>query len=204
MKHRIGIDLGGTNIAAGIVAPDGTVTHKYSAKTDTASESSVIGGMAAAVRGLMNECSLTTDDIEMLGVACPGIVNGERGIVEFSANLPLVNTNITAMLSELTHIAPDRIRTANDADAAALGEYRAGAGRGTREFLMMTIGTGIGAGYINDGQILTGHNHAGGELGHIVIVFDGEPCGCGRRGCAERYCSATALVRMTKAAIAEC
>ncbi len=107
------------------------------------------------------------------------------------------------MLAESTGIDVSRIRLANDADAAALGEYSAGAGRGAHDFLMITIGTGIGGSYISDGKILTGKNHAGGELGHSVIVYGGELCGCGRRGCAEKYCSATALVRITETAIKE-
>lgn len=202
--YKIGIDLGGTNIAAGIVSPSGEIIKKYSAKTDTTSEETVISGMAEAALTLLGEGGIAAGEIETLGVACPGIVDGERGVVEFSANLPFLDTNVSGMLANMTGIDHARIRTANDADAAALGEYYAGAGRGVRDFLMITIGTGIGGGYISDGCILTGSNHAGGEFGHTVIVFDGEPCGCGRRGCAEKYCSATALVRMTKEAIAEC
>lgn len=202
--YRIGIDLGGTNIAAGIVAPSGEIIKKYSAKTDASSEQTVISGMAQAVSSLLREGGVPVGDVDTLGVACPGIVDGKRGIVEFSANLPFLGTNVAKLLSDQTGIETARIRTANDADAAALGEFYAGAGRGVRGFLMITIGTGIGGGYISDGRILTGSNHAGGEFGHTVIVYGGEPCGCGRRGCAEKYCSATALVRMTRDAIEEC
>lgn len=201
---KLGIDLGGTNTAAGIISESGEVLYKYKEKTDTCSEAAVIGSLAAAVRSLLKEAGEDAEEIGTLGVACPGTVDGERGIVEYSANLPLLETNVAQMLSEAVGVDVSRIKTANDADAAALGEYRAGAGVGTRDFLMITIGTGIGGGYISDGKILTGKNRAGGEFGHTVIVFGGEACGCGRRGCAERYCSAKALERMTKAKIAEC
>ena len=202
--YNIGIDLGGTNIAAGIVAPSGEIIKKCSAKTDKTSEETVISGMADIVKMLLSESGISRDEIGTLGVACPGIVDGERGVVERSANLPLLGTNVAEMLAGKTGIDISRIRTANDADAAALGEYHAGSGRGVHDFLMVTIGTGIGGGYISGGRILTGRNHAGGEFGHTVIVCGGEPCGCGRRGCAEKYCSATALVRLTRETLDEC
>ncbi len=202
--YNIGVDLGGTNIAAGIVSPDGRIFEKLSIKTDVSSERAVIGGMAEVVIELMRRSGLGGGDIGTLGVACPGIVDGDRGVVEYSANLPLLGTDIVGGLSALTGIEKERVRIANDADAAALGEYRFGAGVDCTDFLMITIGTGIGGGYISDGKILTGKNHAGGEFGHTVIVFGGEQCGCGRRGCAERYCSASALVRQTSAAIEDC
>ena len=202
--YNIGIDLGGTNIAAGLVSVEGEIIKKYSAKTDASSEGGVISGMAGAVLALLHESGISADEVGTLGVACPGIVDSGRGIVECSANLPLLDTHVAELLAEGTGIDVARIKTANDADAAALGEFYAGAGRGVREFLMITIGTGIGGGYISDGKILTGSTHAGGEFGHTVIVFDGEPCGCGRRGCAEKYCSATALVRLTREALCEC
>lgn len=201
--NRIGIDLGGTNVAAGIVNDAGEVLYRYSAKTDTKSERSVVGSLSMAVGSLLQMSGISADDISV-GVACPGTVNSVRGIVEYSANLPLCGTDVAGMLSSETGVDVSRIYMANDADAAALGEYRAGAGRGAHDFLMITIGTGVGGGYISDGKILTGRNHSAGELGHTVIVYGGEPCGCGRRGCAEKYCSATALVRLTKAAVAEC
>ncbi len=203
-EYNIGIDLGGTNIAAGVVSRDGEISERYTAKTDVSSEGSVMSGLAEAARTLLAKTGLGTEQIGTLGIACPGIVDGESGVVEYSANLPLLGADVVGEVSRLTGIERGRIRIANDADAAALGEYRFGAGRGCGDFLMITIGTGIGGGYISDGKILTGKNHAGGELGHTVIVFGGEECGCGRRGCAERYCSASALVRQTKAAIEDC
>ncbi len=203
MKRKIGIDLGGSNVAAALVGDGGEILYRYAAKTDRGSAASVIRGLADAVVGIERACSLSNDDIGSIGVACPGSVDRDRGVVDFSANLPFSGDDVAGGLSSLTGVDRGRIKLSNDADAAALGEYHFGAGRGVREFLMITIGTGIGSGYINDGKILTGFNHAGGELGHTVIVYDGEPCACGRRGCAEQYCSAPALARQTRAAVAE-
>lgn len=203
-EYNIGIDLGGTNIAAGIVTRDGKIVSKYTAKTDVSSEEAVISGLADAVRALKEESGLPDGAIGTLGVACPGIVDSTRGIVERSANLPLLGTHVAEALAARTGFDVSRVKTANDADAAALGEFHVGSGRGVRDFLMITIGTGIGGGFISGGKILTGRNHAGGEFGHTVIVFGGEPCGCGRRGCAEKYCSAKALVRLTGEALADC
>lgn len=204
MRYRIGIDLGGTNVAAGLVTPSCEIALKRSAKTDSSSGDAVIGGMAELVAGLLSDGGVSPSGIDALGVACPGTVDSARGVVERSANLPLRDTHMAELLAVGTGIDASRVRIANDADAAAFGEYKAGSGRGTRDFLLVTVGTGIGGGYISDGRILTGRNHAGGEFGHTVIVFDGEPCGCGRRGCAEKYCSAKALVRLTGEALADC
>ena len=202
-RNRIGIDLGGTNIAAGLVSEDGKIEYKYKTQTDISSAAAVIEGLADAAAGVMRECGIDAGDIGSIGIACPGAVDTDRGIVEYSANLPLLDTDVRGLLSRAVGVETDRIRVANDADAAALGEYRVGIGRGMGDLLLVTLGTGVGAGYINNGRMLTGHNHSAGEFGHTVIVYGGEPCACGRRGCAERYCSASALKRQTGAKIEE-
>ena len=201
---RIGIDLGGSNIAAGLLKDDGGLAYKCKVKTDTSSESAVLRGLADVVFDVTNACGIEARDIDSIGVACPGAVDSERGVVEYSANLPLCGADIRTALSSAVNVDADKVRIANDADAAALGEYRAGVGKGTENFMLVTLGTGVGAGCICGGRMLSGRGHSAGELGHTVIVYGGEQCACGRRGCAERYCSASALKHQTKDKIEAC
>jgi glucokinase len=151
---------------------------------------------------LIERNNLSLADIEYAGVTAPGTVNPELGIVEYAPNLPFVNYPLEAKFKELLPVA--RVLVANDANAAALGEALAGAARGTRSSVMITLGTGVGGGVILDGRIFTGGlNHSGAELGHTVIVTGGRLCGCGRRGCLETYASATGLVKLTRERIAQ-
>ena len=128
----------------------------------------------------------------------PGTVNGE-GVIEFANNLGFNNVPARDMLKERLGDLP--VFIANDANCAALGEAYAGCGNGSKNFVAVTLGTGVGSGIIVDGKIVTGVNFAGGECGHMVIMVDGEACTCGRRGCWEAYASATALIRQTKEAM---
>ncbi|MCD7944598.1 MAG: ROK family protein [Clostridia bacterium] len=202
---KIGVDLGGTNTAAGIVDGSGAkLSAKVSVPTKRGDENEIVESIVSAVEGLLLTARAEVGDVMSIGLASPGIVNREEGIVEFASNLPLRDFPLAAAVSERLSIDRERVHMVNDAAAAAIGEYFAGAGRGTRDFIVMTLGTGIGGGIIVDGHLLTGHNHAGGEIGHTVIVEGGEPCGCGRRGCAEAYCSVTGLIRMTKESIDKC
>ncbi len=204
---RIGIDLGGTNIAAGLVNDELTgenvIVSKLSVPTgaDRPSEE-IAADMAELCRRLVAQAGLSVDDIESIGVAAPGIADGESGIVEYSCNLPFVKFDLAGALK--AELGAKRVKIANDANAAALGEAKFGAARGTRNSVMITLGTGVGGGIIINGEIYAGFNAAGGELGHIVISVDGAQCGCGRKGCWEAYSSATALVRMTEEKIEEC
>ena len=142
--------------------------------------------------------------IESIGIATPGIANLDNGCVEYSCNLPFRRYPIVKKLASMLDIDEKKIKIANDANAAAYGEAVAGAARGSSDSIMVTLGTGVGGGIILGGKILTGFNHAAGEIGHIVIETNGAQCGCGRKGCWEAYSSATALVRMTKEKIEEC
>ena len=195
--YSIGIDLGGTNIAAGIVDENYNLIKKASIPTGADRDATaIIDDMAKLVNTLISDASLTPDDIIAAGIASPGSVNPERGTVEYANNLPFKAFPICSMLAERTGIK--KVCIDNDANAAALGEAVAGAAKGAKDSVMITLGTGVGGGIIIDGKIYSGFNYAGAELGHIVIVYDGVPCSCGRKGCWEAYSSATALVRMTK------
>lgn len=195
--YYLGIDLGGTNIAVGIVDENYNIVLKGSVPTLAHREiSCVIDDMAALCKKLIADAGLTVDDIAHAGIASPGTVNSKDGIIEYSNNLKMKQCPIVKMLSERTGIK--NIFVANDADAAAYGEAVAGAAKGVANSVMITLGTGVGGGIVIDGKIYSGFNHAGGELGHTVIEKDGRPCSCGRKGCWEAYSSATGLVRMTR------
>lgn len=195
--YTIGIDLGGTNIAVGVVDENYKIVKKGSVPTgaDRAPEL-IVDDMAKLVLDLIAECGLKLDDVASAGIASPGTVNCARGTVEYANNLPFRAFPICSMLKEKTGLR--NVFIDNDANAAALGEAVAGAAKGTKDSVFITLGTGVGGGIIIDGKIYSGFNYAGAELGHIVIVYDGEQCSCGRKGCWEAYSSATALIRMTK------
>ena len=189
---RIGIDLGGTNIAAGVVDDGCNIVGRGSVPTAlprTAGE--IADAIADAARLALDAAGVTMDDIASVGVGTPGAVNAQ-GVVENDANLGFQNTPLRALVEERLG-KPTRVY--NDANCAALGEQIAGAGRGARNFIAVTLGTGIGGGIIIDGKLLTGVNGAAGEIGHMVIDHQGIPCKCGRIGCFEQYASATALIR---------
>lgn len=196
--YYIGVDLGGTNLAAAVVTGDGKILSRTSVSTPHGADR-IADVMAATVRQAAAEAGLSLHAAASVGIGSPGIANPETGAVEYSNNLHFSNTPIAPMLSERLEGMP--VYLENDAKAAALGEYAAGAGRGCRSMVVITLGTGVGCGVIQDGRLLVGHNYAGAELGHFVMVMDGEPCTCGRRGCFEAYCSATALIRQTRRAM---
>ncbi|MBQ4612400.1 MAG: ROK family protein [Clostridia bacterium] len=197
--YRIGIDLGGTNIVAGVVDKEYKLVATANCKTNMPRPADeIIADMARVSREAVKNAGLTMDDIDGVGVGCPGSCNLDKGVIERAENLGFVNEPLQEKLEKLLG---KTVRIENDANAAAYGEVLAGAAKGTRHAVCITLGTGVGGGAIVDGTIVSGHNFAGGELGHTVIVADGEPCSCGRRGCWEAYSSATALIRQTKAAM---
>ena len=201
--YRIGIDLGGTNIAAAIVSEDFKIIKKMSVPTLRERDASfIMDDMAQLCRDLCASAGYTLDDIEAIGIASPGVANHTDGVVEYSCNLGFRKFPICKELSKRLGI--ENIHVENDANAAAWGEAVAGAAKGTRNSVMITLGTGVGGGVIIDGKVFSGFNYAGAELGHVVIEKDGRPCGCGRRGCWEAYSSATALINMTKEKLEEC
>ncbi len=195
--YYIGVDLGGTNIAVGIVNESFEIIKKGSVPTKPERGADpIIEDMAELAKKLIAECGLTIDDIAYAGIATPGIANSEKGIVEYCNNIPFVEYPLAAKLSALIDNKPVYIE--NDANAAAKAEAIAGVGKGSQYSVMITLGTGLGGGIVIDGKVYSGFNFAGAELGHIVIEKDGRPCTCGRKGCWEAYSSATGLVNITK------
>ena len=196
---RIGIDLGGTNIVAAVVNDEYEMVGK--AKTPTAtprSSEEIFDDIVKVCKEAMAQAGVTIKDIYSVGIGTPGSVNTE-GVIEFANNLNFVNVPAKEMLKERLGI--DNVYVENDANCAALGEAYAGSGHGAKDFIAVTLGTGVGSGIIINGKIVAGVNNAGGECGHSVIVVDGEPCTCGRKGCWEAYASATALINQTKVAM---
>lgn len=202
MKYRIGIDLGGTNIAAGIVDENNKIVGFASVPTALPRTAELIAdsikeAALAALDNANNDCNITLADIVSLGIGTPGAVNAQ-GVIEFSSNLGFNNTPLKAMLEERLELP---VFIDNDANCAALGEQMAGCGESAENFIAVTLGTGIGGGIIVGGKLITGVNGAAGEIGHMVIEHDGIVCPCGRIGCFEQYASATALVRQAKDAL---
>ena len=202
--YRIGVDLGGTNIAAGIVTEDYRIVRKNSVPTlaNERTPEEIAQTIASLCRALCEAEKIGMNEIEAIGIASPGLVDADTGVVEYANNLPFHHFPICDLVRKYTGISA--VHAENDANAAAFGESIAGAAKGTKMSVMITLGTGVGGGIILDGKAYSGFNHAGGELGHIVIEKDGVPCTCGRRGCWESYSSATALIRMTKEKLEEC
>ena len=200
--YYLGIDLGGTNIAAGVVDENYKIIKKKSVPTLAHRDGKdIIKDMAKLCLTVVEECGLTLDDIAYAGIATPGTANSETGVVEYANNLPFRDFPIADLLKEYSGIK--KVYIENDANAAAKAEAIAGVAKGAKYSVMITLGTGLGGGIVLDGKVYSGFNFAGAELGHIVIEKDGKPCTCGRRGCWETYSSATGLTNMTKEAVLE-
>lgn len=201
MKYYVGIDLGGTNIVAGVVDEEYNIIAKASTKTNCPRpEKEIADDMAKMALQAVKNANLDISDIEWIGIGTPGIANSTTGIIERATNLGFENTPMVKYISE----SIDKpVFIENDANAAAYGEYVAGAAKGAKNAVCITLGTGVGAGIIVDGKIYAGSNFAGAEIGHTVIEVDGAQCSCGRKGCFEAYSSATGLIRMSKEAMAQ-
>lgn len=201
--YRIGIDLGGTNIAAGLVNEKFEILSKKSTPTLVGRPNEeIVDDIAALCKSLCANVGITIDQLQSVGIASPGLVDQESGNVVYSNNLKMRNFPMIPLLRK--QIPVSEIHLENDANAAAWGEVVAGAAKGCRNAVMITLGTGVGGGIIADGKIYKGFNSAGGELGHTVICVDGRPCTCGRRGCWEAYSSATGLICTTMEKLDEC
>lgn len=201
--YYIGIDLGGTNIAAGIVDESFKIVKKGSTPTLVNRDPElIIADMGKLCLELLAETGIGLEEVVCAGIAAPGSVNPRTGIIEYANNLPFLRFPIADTLRK--YLPVREVYLENDANAAALGEAVGGAAKGKRLSVMITLGTGVGGGVIIDGKIYSGFNYAGAELGHTVIEYNGRQCSCGRKGCFEAYASATALVSMTKEKLAAC
>ena len=196
-----GIDVGGTNLVAGLVDREGGLRYKTSCPVDrswTAEE--LVSQLARLCIRAAQERGCPLEEVEGAGVGLPGLVDSPAGIVVKTTNMPFRNTPFRELFQRELDFP---VHLGNDADCAAAGEYWAGAAKGGDPVLMITLGTGIGGGLVKGGKLYTGFGGAGLEAGHIMTHPGGEPCGCGNRGCWERYGSATALIQQTRAAMEE-
>lgn len=200
MKYYVGIDLGGTNIVAGVVDENYNIISKAKTKTNCPRPAKEIADdMAKMALEAIEKAGLKPDDIESVGIGTPGIANSKNGIIEYSNNLAF---DKVPMVDYIHEFIDKPVYIENDANAAAYGEFVAGAAKGANDAVCITLGTGVGGGIIVNGKIYSGFNFAGAEIGHMVIEVDGPQCTCGRKGCFEVFSSATGLIRMTKEAMA--
>ncbi|MBE6701436.1 MAG: ROK family protein [Ruminococcaceae bacterium] len=190
----LGIDIGGTNIKFGIVDANYSNVKSYSIPTPTDK------GDVYLVEQIINKVHEIKKeyDFDRIGIGTPGRINSEEGIVIRASNLPYKNTPIVKMLENEFHLP---VKLANDATCAIYGEFYAGFGQKYDNFIMITLGTGVGGGIVLNNKIYMGKNGNAGEIGHIIIKYDGLQCPCGQIGCYEQYASVTALIRQTKTAI---
>lgn len=199
--YRIGVDLGGTNISVGVVDADFNIIGRGKMKTNAPRPAEeIFADIAKAIELAVDDAGVNMDEISVIGVGTPGSVNDETGCIDYSNNLKFDMVPAKQILESITG---KPCFFANDASCAALGELYAGAGKGHKNLVAVTLGTGVGSGIVIDGKVFRGANSAGGEIGHTVINVNGEPCNCGRNGCWERYASATALISQTKVAMEE-
>lgn len=196
MKYCFGVDVGGTTIKMGFFQTDSMLIDKWEIPTrKDMPEDVILPDIANAILEKMSKHQVQKEDVVGIGVGVPAAVTGE-GYVKQVANLGWKNKDVKRELEELTDIA---VKVANDANVAALGEMWKGGGEGYNNLVMVTLGTGVGGGIILNGQILTGTNGGGGEIGHILANRDEtECCGCGKKGCLEQYASATGVARLAR------
>ena len=198
--YCFGVDIGGTTVKMGLFQEDGTVMDKWEIKTRTENGGeAILPDIAASIEAKMVEHNISREELKGVGAGIPAPVS-EEGIVQKTANLGWGYKEVKRELEELVKVP---VRIGNDANVAALGEMWKGGGKGHKNVLMVTLGTGVGGGIIVNEQILTGANGAGGELGHVCVnPHETIPCGCGSLGCLEQYSSATGIVRLAKEKLA--
>jgi len=196
----VGIDVGGTNIKIGLFDSELKLICKTSITTNAnMGPEIVINNMARTVEELIAEAGLSLQDVVAIGIGTPGPAKYSEGIIIRSTNMPkFKNVPICRMLNEKLG-AP--VVFDNDANVACWGEYTAGAGKGVKDIVFFTLGTGIGGGIVSNGELLHGCDENGAELGHMIIYPDGRPCNCGQKGCVEAYGSAASTARRATEAI---
>lgn len=194
-RYSIGIDLGGTNLRAAAISASGQMLEKIAGSTPVSEgPQAVLDDMAQAVQALRNKFG--TESLAGIGAGVPGNIDIAAGIVVGWGNVPSFNG--CPMREELSRRLDTAVFLENDANAAALGEHWMGAGRDVGDLVMLALGTGVGGGIVYGGKVMHGSVGMAGELGHITVVPNGTPCGCGNRGCAEKYASATAIGAMAR------
>lgn len=200
MKYCFGVDVGGTTVKMGLFQADSTLVEKWEIPTrKDMAEDVILSDIAGSIKEKMEKYHMVQTDVTGVGVGVPAAVLGE-GYVKQVANLGWENKDVKEELEALTGL---QVKVANDANVAALGEMWKGGGEGYNNLVMVTLGTGVGGGVILNGQIHTGTNGGGGEIGHITANRDEtECCGCGKKGCLEQYASATGIARLAKRKLA--
>ncbi len=194
--YYIGVDIGGTNLVVGVLDDNKNIIFKSKCKTNVPrSGRDICDDIRRLIENSLKSVNVDLKDVHSIGLGCPGAVNTNSGVIEYSPNLFLENFELR---NEMAKFFSKKIFIGNDANLAALGEYIQGAAQHSSTSITLTIGTGIGTGVIIGGKIYTGFNYMAGETGHMVIYKNGRRCACGRRGCFETYASARGLVRTTK------
>ncbi len=198
--YKLGIDIGGTNIAMGIIDDSNNIIARDSIPTNASGREydEIIAAMGEAVNRLIKTSKIPLDKIEYIGLGAPGILDNASGTITDNSNIHWVNYPIKAKLQQYIN---KPVFLGNDANVAAWAEYNNGCGKGSKTFVMLTLGTGIGGGIILNGRLHTGAHNTAAEIGHATFISGGEQCGCGKKGCIEAYCSATALIKFAKRAI---
>ena len=196
MKFGFGVDLGGTTVKIAYFDETGSMLSKWEIPTRTENGGcNILPDIASSIQEYMTCYNVNRESLIGIGIGVPGPVN-HQGIVNKCVNLGWGNVNIAQALGELTGLP---VKAGNDANVAALGECWKGGGQGCESMVFATLGTGVGGGIVVGGNVIHGTHGAGGEIGHITLnPEEAEPCGCGKHGCVEQYCSATGIVRMTR------
>jgi len=193
-KLTVGIDLGGTNLECGIVTEQGTVLHRATRRTQPErGPEPVLDDMAGLIESVIGQVGASPDEVVGIGIGAPGPLSHRDGIIYKAANLPgWENVRVPRGIIKRVGL-PATLE--NDGNVAAYGEFWAGAAKGVNNMLAITLGTGVGAGALIDGELVHGHFENALELGHTIVDPGGRPCSCGQHGCLERYCSASSLGR---------
>jgi len=194
-EYSIGVDLGGTNLRAAAIDHTGRMLDKISGSTNFGEgREAVLSDIVSAISTLRQRCGSAT--LSGIGVGVPGFIRIQEGFITGSNNLPFLENY--PVRDEISRRLGARVILENDANAAALGEQWIGAGKGVDNLVLLTLGTGIGGGIVVNGRILRGAVGMAGEFGHVTVVPNGNPCGCGNRGCLEKHASATAVAAMAR------
>lgn len=198
-KLAIGIDIGGMSIKLGVVDKEGKVLRTSSFPVSSKiPQDKIPGMMEEAISSLLKDSGLKASVLSGIGIGCPGAIDSGKGVCDYSNNLGWKGLALTSPLAKFFSLP---VKITNDANAAALGEARFGAGKGVKNVVLITLGTGVGGGLVLNGQLYEGKDGKGAELGHMIIKAGGRKCTCGARGCLEAYASTSALLKDARKAM---